>query len=91
MGEGEIYLEFQEIGGAVRVAAVDAATGVEVVLVAPTGASRQDIARVAAAKLQRALEHASAKGDCAARASKDPAPDRDPLAAGLPTRRGVLV
>lgn len=53
---GEIYFEFQRIGGAVKVSAVDAATGTEVVIMGPASAARTDLQRVALRKLKARLE-----------------------------------
>lgn len=53
---GEIYLEIIPVDKALRVTAVDSATGVEVVFTAPGNASRSRIDRVAAAKLKARIE-----------------------------------
>jgi hypothetical protein len=58
-GAAEVYFEFQPIGNAVRVAAVDAATGVEVTIMGPLTASRADLQRLALRKLRMQ----QAKGD----------------------------
>lgn len=56
-GEGrEILFEFVQVGAQVRVAAVDAATGTEVVVMAPANAMRMDMERLALRKLMRVLE-----------------------------------
>ena len=39
----EVLFEFTAIGGAMRVAAIDAETGIEVVVMGPTHASRADL------------------------------------------------
>jgi predicted acylesterase/phospholipase RssA len=52
MPVGEIIIETQRIGAILRVAAVDVATGTEVVFQAPTTASRASIQRLAASKLR---------------------------------------
>jgi hypothetical protein len=52
---GRILFEFIELGGQVRVAAIDERTGVEVVAVAPAGSTRQQMQQLAAAKLRRRL------------------------------------
>ena len=49
---GEVILEIQRIGDILRVAAVDVATGTEVVFQAPVSASRASINRLAASKLR---------------------------------------
>lgn len=52
---GEVYLEFQSVGNAVRVSATDAATGVEVVVVGPLSARQADLEKLALRKLSMAL------------------------------------
>jgi hypothetical protein len=57
-GEGadrEVYFEFNAMGASVRVAAIDAATGVETVVVGPASASAADLERLALAKLKARL------------------------------------
>jgi translation initiation factor 1 (eIF-1/SUI1) len=54
-GLSEVYFEFTAIGSAVRVAAIDAASGTEVVIVGPSNASAADLERVATAKLKARL------------------------------------
>ena len=49
---GEIIIEIQRIGAILRVAAVDVATGTEVVFQAPASASRASIKHLAANKLR---------------------------------------
>lgn len=56
LGGREVILEFIPAGGAVRVAAIDAATGVEAVVMGPARAARADLERLALTKLARALE-----------------------------------
>lgn len=51
----EIIIEFIEIGTSVRVAAIDVATGEEVVIQAPRSETRAEMERVAMAKLARKL------------------------------------
>jgi hypothetical protein len=48
----EVLFEFTVIGQSVRVAALDAATGVEVTVLGPAGAMRSDLERLALAKLK---------------------------------------
>ena len=52
---GEIYVQFQPVGQAVKVIAVDAATGMEVVVMGPATASRADLQNVAVRKLKAQL------------------------------------
>ncbi|WP_420432298.1 DUF6898 family protein [Hyphobacterium sp.] len=51
----EIIFEFIDTGPAIRVAAIDVATGEEVVIQSPKSAARADMEKVAAAKLARKL------------------------------------
>ncbi len=52
---GEIYFEFHQIGGSIKVTAIDAATGVEVVVIGPVAASQSDLQGLALRKLKRRL------------------------------------
>lgn len=54
------YLEWTRVGDYVRLAVVDAATGLEVVVMGPADANPRTLERVGQAKLLRALERASA-------------------------------
>jgi hypothetical protein len=51
-GDGEVYFEFTAIGRTVKVSAIDAATGVEVSVIAPVTAARADLQRLALQKLK---------------------------------------
>jgi hypothetical protein len=51
----EVYFEFTALGSAVRVAAIDSATGVETVIVGPANASAADLERLALNKLRARL------------------------------------
>ncbi len=53
--DGDVFFEFRQLGTTVRVAAIDAATGVEVVVMGPASAARHDLERLALAKLRRRL------------------------------------
>ncbi|HVY83617.1 MAG TPA: hypothetical protein VG943_00665 [Caulobacterales bacterium] len=55
-GEAEVIFEVRRIGDVQRVAAIHAATGVEVVVQAPAAASLADVRTLALRKLARALE-----------------------------------
>jgi len=57
----EILFEFTVIGSSVRVAAIDAATGIEVTVVAPAVAARSDLERLALAKLKVRLARSAAE------------------------------
>lgn len=52
---GEIYLEYSLLSGQMRVAAIDAETGVEVVVFGPANVSQDDIGQLAVRKLKRRL------------------------------------
>lgn len=52
---GEIYFEFKVLGAFVRVSAIDAATGTEVVVMGPASGRQADLERVARAKLMARL------------------------------------
>jgi hypothetical protein len=51
----EVYFEFTAIGGAVRVSAIDALTGIEVTVMGPAGAAQSQLERVALQKLKARL------------------------------------
>ena len=51
----EVYFEFTQVGAVVRVAAIDAATNVEVVVMGPASAAQSDLKRLALQKLEARL------------------------------------
>lgn len=53
--EGEVIVEMRPVGNVVRVAAIDVATGTEVVVMGPASASPRTLEEVAVAKLRRKL------------------------------------
>jgi hypothetical protein len=53
--EREVYFEFTVVGAAVRVSAIDSATGIEVVTMGPASASRADLQQLALSKLKARL------------------------------------
>ena len=55
-GPGEVFFEFTQIAGQMRVAAIDGKTGIEVVVIAPVSATQVQMQTVALAKLKRRLE-----------------------------------
>lgn len=55
---GEVIFEIQRIGETQRVAAIDVASGLEVVIQAPARAAQADVQAIALRKLERALERA---------------------------------
>ncbi len=52
----DVYLEFTQMGKQMRVAAIDAKSGVEVVIITPLNTPRQQIEKLAIAKLKRRFE-----------------------------------
>jgi Domain of unknown function (DUF6898) len=52
---GGVYFEFTTIGSSVRVAAIDADTGIEVVVVGPAAAAKADLKQLALQKLKARL------------------------------------
>lgn len=59
----EIYVEFKQVGQAMKVVAVDSETGTEVVIMGPATASRNDLERVAVRKLKTQLAKTSDQHD----------------------------
>ncbi len=55
MTDRDVLFEFVQLGQQMRVAAIDEATGTEVVVIAPLNASRLHMQRLAMAKLRRKL------------------------------------
>jgi hypothetical protein len=53
---GGVYFEFTPIGTSVKVAAIDAATGVEVSVIGPARASQADLQQLALQKLKARLK-----------------------------------
>jgi uncharacterized protein DUF6898 len=53
---GEVFFEFTRIAGQMRIAAIDARSGVEVVVIAPVTATQIQMQNLALAKLRRRLE-----------------------------------
>jgi hypothetical protein len=51
----EVLFEFTAIGAVMKVAAIDAETGIEVTVMAPSHASRADLQKLALAKLRKRL------------------------------------
>ena len=52
---GTVYFEFHAVGRSMRVAAVDADTGIEIQIVAPVTTPKPDLERLALRKLERRL------------------------------------
>lgn len=53
---GQVLFEFTQVGPQMRVAAIDEATGTEVVVIAPLSATPMQMQQLALAKLRRRLE-----------------------------------
>ncbi len=62
---GEVFFEFRQLGQQMRVAAIDNATGIEVVVIAPISATPMQMQTLALGKLKRRLAE-----------TPDPAPRR---------------
>ncbi|RDE08982.1 DUF6898 family protein [Pelagibacterium lacus] len=58
----EVLFEFHRAGPQVRVAAIDVATGIEVVAIAPATASELQMKNLALAKLRRRIEREATEG-----------------------------
>jgi hypothetical protein len=52
----EVLFEFTVIGPSVRVAAIDALSGIEITVVGPASAARADLERLALAKLKARID-----------------------------------
>ncbi len=57
----EVYFEFIAIGSAVKVVAIDAATGTEVSVMGPTSAAQADLEQLALGKLKARLAREASK------------------------------
>lgn len=55
MTDGEVYFEFVQVGQQMRVAAIDAATGTEVIVITPAIATKHHMQQMALAKLRKKL------------------------------------
>jgi hypothetical protein len=55
----DVYFEFTAIGGAVKVVAIDALTGLEVSVMGPASAAQADLERLALQKLKARLRRVS--------------------------------
>ena len=58
----DVYFEFTVVGAAVRVSAIDSATGIEVVAMGPASASQADLQQLALAKLKARLARDAKRG-----------------------------
>jgi hypothetical protein len=55
MNDDQVLFEFVQVGAQMRVAAIDSATGTEVVVITPVAATRNQMQQLALAKLRRRL------------------------------------
>lgn len=55
MGQGEVLFEFSQVGRQMRVAAFDADTGIEVIVITPVTATKYQMQQLALAKLRKKL------------------------------------
>jgi hypothetical protein len=76
---GEVFFEFTQLGQQMRVAAIDAATSTEVVIIAPIAASRIQMQNIALAKLRRKMAEASGAQPVQAPAEAMPEPGKHVL------------
>lgn len=53
--QGEVYFEFTAVGSVMKVAAIDAETGIEVSVMGPASAAQADLERLALQKLKTRL------------------------------------
>jgi hypothetical protein len=60
-GTREVLFEFTAVGAVMKVAAIDAATGIEVTVMGPVTAARADLQKLALAKLKKRLERADSR------------------------------
>ena len=67
---GEVYFEFTQVGAQMRVAAIDAATATEVVVIAPLSATRLQMQTLALAKLKKKLGEAGPEPHPPSRSSR---------------------
>jgi hypothetical protein len=59
----EVYFEFTQLGTSVKVAAIDAVTGVEVTVIGPATAAPSHLQRLALAKLRARLAREGDAGE----------------------------
>ena len=55
MTDGDVYFEFVQVGQQMRVAAIDVATGIEVIVITPVIATKHQMQQMALAKLRKKL------------------------------------
>ena len=84
---GEIYIEYKQLGQAMKVIAVDAATGIEVTIMGPASAAQTDLQRVAVRKLRAQLEKDAGEGGSG---TSDPDPEDDQDTGGTSGSKGWI-
>jgi hypothetical protein len=57
----EVLFEFTAVGPVMKVQAIDAATGIEVMVMGPAHASRADLQKLALGKLRKRLESSDSR------------------------------
>ena len=65
MADAEVYFEFVQVGQQMRVAAIDVATGIEVIVITPATANKYQMQTMALAKLRRRLAGEAADASAA--------------------------
>ena len=75
---GEIYIEYKQVGQTMKVIAVDAATGIEAVIMGPASTAQSALQRVAVSKLQMLLEKEGDGGGSDISDKKDDPDKSDP-------------
>ncbi|WEK06494.1 MAG: serine hydroxymethyltransferase [Candidatus Devosia phytovorans] len=61
MADGEVYFEFVQVGQQMRVAAIDVATAIEVIVITPVTASKYQMQQMALNKLRKKLSETPAE------------------------------
>jgi hypothetical protein len=59
----EVYIEYKQVGQAMKVTAVDAETGIEVVIMGPVSAAQTHLQKIAVQKLEMQLKKHSEKSE----------------------------
>ncbi len=57
----EFLLEYRQIGSQMRIAAIDAKTGIEVIAIAPLSATQQQMEQLAINKLRKRIEQINSR------------------------------
>ena len=59
----EIYIEYKQVGQAMKVTAIDSVTGLEVVIMGPASAAQTHLQKIAVQKLEMQLRKTSERSD----------------------------